>query len=82
MKGVKKMTENLKMTEDEKQAKMCEMYQLLAQNDYIARKVAFEVAEVIKKLFPDVNMPEYTKYKDKEEQAREFRKTIDELRDL
>lgn len=80
MKGVKKMTENLKMTEDEKQAKMCEMYQLLAQNDYIARKVAFEVAEKLKELYPDLDMPLYEKYKETEEKAKEFRAIIDSLR--
>lgn len=74
------MTENLKMTEGEKQAKMCEMYQLLAQNDYIARKVAFEVAEKLKELYPDLDMPLYEKYKETEEKAKEFRAIIDSLR--
>lgn len=67
------------ITEDEKQAKKCEMLQLLAQNDYMARKVVFEVARVIKELHPDIDMPEYEKYKDKEAQAQEFREIIDSL---
>lgn len=64
-----------------KQSKILEMQMLLSQNDYMARKVAFEVAETIKKLFPDVSMPEYEKYKEREAQAKEFRKVVDELQD-
>lgn len=73
------MSKTTKMTEDEKQAKKCEYLQLLAQNDYMARKVAFEVAEKLKELHPDLDMPEYEKYKNAEEKAKEFRKELDEL---
>ena len=65
----------------EQQSKYVEMMQLLTMNDYIARKVVFELAENFKKLFPDTPTPEYDKYKDVEEKAKEFRKIIEDIQD-
>jgi len=67
------------MTEEEKQAKKCEYLQLLAQKDYIARKVVFETAEILKKLYPEVKMPEFEKYAEIENEAKEFRKFLADL---
>lgn len=69
----------MEMTLEEKQSKYCEMMQLLTQNDYMARKVVFELAEKFKEAHPDIELPEYEKYKETEEKAKEFRKTIEDL---
>lgn len=52
---------------------------LLQQMDYSARKVAFEVAEKLKELFPDIELPAYEQYKEEEVKAKFFRKTINTL---
>lgn len=55
---------------------------LLAQHDYTGRKVAFEVAEKLKTLIPDVSLPEYEKYMANEEKATQMRTRINELQNL
>lgn len=55
---------------------------ILEQHDYAARKVAFECAEKLKELHPDLEMPVYEKYKDMEAEAKQLRLRIDELREL
>ena len=67
------------LAEMQKQCKKNELNQLLQQKDYMARKVAFEVAEIIKTKFPDVAMPEYEKYQAVEEQAKQFRAELNTL---
>lgn len=52
---------------------------LLQQMDYTARKVAFEVAEKLKELFPDIELPSYDQYKEEEAKAKFFRKAINTL---
>ena len=42
---------------------------LLAQKDYIGRKVAFEIAALFKQKYPNVQTPMYDKYKEVEAQA-------------
>lgn len=67
------------MTEEQKMSKKIEMLQLLSQNDYAARKIVFELAEKFKELYPEIDLPEYEKYKNMEEKAKEFRKVLDDL---
>lgn len=71
--------EQERIIEEEKSAKRNALQNLLEQNDYTARKVAFEVAEIIKEKFPDVAMPEYDKYQAVEEQAKQFRAELNTL---
>lgn len=52
---------------------------LLEQKDHYGRKVAFEVAETLKELFPDVSLPNYEKYKENEAKAKALRNRINEL---
>lgn len=66
--------------QEEKEAKIAESQILLRQMDYSARKVAFEVAAILKQLHPEIPMPIYEKYKESEAKAQEWRKIIDELR--
>lgn len=70
------------MTKDEiiNEINICE--NILQQHDYTARKVAYEVAEKLKELHPDLSMPVYEKYKDMEEEAKRLRARISELREL
>lgn len=70
------------MTKDEiiNEINICE--NILQQHDYIARKVAYEVAEKLKELHPDLSMPVYEKYRDMEEEAKQLRARISELREL
>lgn len=70
------------MTKDEiiNEINICE--NILQQHDYTARKVAYEVAEKLKELHPDLSMPVYEKYKDMEEEAKQLRARISELREL
>lgn len=73
------------MTEQEKDELLSEkigLLNLLTQKDYAARKVAFEVASVIKAMHPEANMPEFDKYIAMEEQAQQFRARIDEIDEL
>ena len=63
-----------------KQGKIIEFTNLLTQNDYVGRKIAFEVAEKLIELFPDISMPEYEKYKNMEAQAKIFRQEINALK--
>ena len=67
------------MDEEQKQAEINAYRNLLEQNDYIGRKVAFEVAALFKAQFPNISMPIYEKYLATETKAEEFRQTIDEL---
>ena len=52
---------------------------LLEQKDHYGRKVAFEVAETLKELFPYVSLPNYEKYKENEAKAKALRNRINEL---
>jgi len=65
--------------EMQKQSQIIAYTNLLTQNDYTARKVAFEVAEKLIELFPNISLPVYEKYKETEAQAKVFRQKIDEL---
>jgi len=67
------------MDEEQKQAEINAYRNLLEQNDYTGRKVAFEVAALFKAQFPNVPMPVYEKYLATEEQANDFRQAINEL---
>ncbi|MBQ8465283.1 MAG: hypothetical protein IJ545_04660 [Alphaproteobacteria bacterium] len=68
------------MTKDEiiNEINICE--NVLQQHDYMARKVAFEVAEKLKELNPSLSMPVYEQYKDMEQEAKALRLRIKELK--
>lgn len=68
------------MDEEQKQAEINAYRNLLEQNDYIGRKVAFEVAALFKAQFPNAYMPVYEKYLATEEQANSFRSNIETLK--
>jgi len=68
------------MDEEQKQAEINACRNLLEQNDYIGRKVAFEVAAKLKELHPDLSTPVYEKYLATEEQANGFRANIEMLK--
>jgi hypothetical protein len=67
------------MNEGQKQAEINAYKNLLEQNDYIARKVAFEVAAKLKELYPDLSMPVFEHYLELEAKAESFRNRINEL---
>jgi len=67
------------MDEEQKQAEINAYRNLLEQNDYIGRKVAFEVAALFKAQFPNVSTPVYEKYLASEEQANNFRANMETL---
>lgn len=71
--------EQARREQEEKDAKRNALQNLLQQNDYMARKVVFELAEIIRAQFPDVAMPEFEKYLPAEQKAREFRTEMSEL---
>lgn len=73
------MTHDEEVLEMERQSKLNEYNQLLQQKDYIGRKVAFEVAEKLKELYPNLSMPEYSKYKALEDKAQIYREEINRL---
>ena len=52
----------------------------LEQHDYTGRKVAFEVAAVLREKFPEADLPSYDEYKQNEDRANEVRKEIAEAR--
>lgn len=52
---------------------------ILAQHDYCARKVVFELAAKIKEKFPEIELPIYESYLEIEEKAQECRDKINEL---
>ena len=70
---------NVEMTDEEKQAKISEMENLLVQMDYTGRKVAFEVAAKLKELNPNLSMKKYKKYKASEQKANEYRQIINDM---
>lgn len=67
------------MTEKQRQEEIAALQNLLMQNDYAARKVAFEVARTVKRLHPDEPMPALDQYLEMENKADEFRARINEL---
>lgn len=67
------------MTKEEIESEILGLKGLIAQNDYIARKVAFEVAKIVKELHPEIDMPELDKYISLETKAQEMRDRIGEL---
>lgn len=67
---------------DELIAEKAGLLNLLTQKDYAARKVAFEVAGIIKQMHPEVQMPFFDKYIAMENQAQQFRTRIDEIDEL
>lgn len=71
-----------KMTEKDRQEEINALRNLLTQNDYTARKIAFETARIIKKLHPDEPMPSLDKYLEMENRADEFRARINELENI
>ena len=70
------------MTEKQRQEEIAALRNLLYQNDYAARKVAFEVARTVKKLHPDESMPALDQYIEMENKADEFRARINELQEM
>lgn len=73
------MTHDEELKEQERQGKINEFNQLLSQKDYMGRKVAFEVAEKLKELYPNLSMPNYEKYKNYEELAKTYRNELNKL---
>lgn len=77
------MTEEKKqITEKERQEEIAALKNLLQQNDYAARQVAFEVARIIKKIHPEEPMPVLEKYIEMENKADQFRARINELEEM
>lgn len=77
------MTEEKKqITEKERQEEIAALKNLLQQNDYAARQVAFEVARIIKKVHPEEPMPALEKYIEMENKADQFRARINELEEM
>lgn len=68
------------MKQEEINGEVAAFRNLLEQNDYIGRKVAFEVAALFKAQFPNVSMPIYEKYLETESQAESFRASIETLK--
>ncbi len=73
------MPEENKKTRSEIEGRINACNQELCTYDYAARKVAFETARTLKKLFPDEALPMFEKYKEIEANAEERRKEIREL---
>lgn len=77
-----------KMTDDEKQKKINELYgeigaytNLLEQGDYRARKIIDELGAFIKKQFPNAQLPVYESYMAREKEAQTFRDKINECQE-
>lgn len=71
------------MTEDEKQEKIARMnglQNLLEQMDYSGRKVAFEVARLMKQFHPEAETPALDEYTEGEAHADEWREEISRIR--
>lgn len=51
---------------------------ILRQNDWIARKVLFELCAKFKEAYPDIELPIYEKYKGVEDQANILRQEIND----
>ena len=68
------------MNQDEINAEIRGLNNLLEQNDYQALKLAEELAKLFKEQFPNVEMPIYDKYLDSVTKREEFRQKIDELK--
>lgn len=68
------------MNQDEINAEIRGLSNLLEQNDYQALKLAEEVSKLFKAQFPNVDMPVYEKYLDSVTKREEFRQKIDELK--
>jgi len=68
------------MKQEEINAEIRGLNNLLAQNDYQALKLAEELAKLFKEQFPNVEMPIYEKYLNSVNQREEFRQKIDELK--
>lgn len=68
------------MNQEEINAEIRALNNLLEQNDYQALKLAEEVAKLFKAQFPNVDMPVYEKYLDSVTKRQEFRQKIDELK--
>ena len=73
------MTEKKQITEKERQEEIAASKNLLQQNDYAARQVAFEVARIIRKIHPEEPMPVLDKYIEIENKADQLRARINEL---
>ena len=69
------------IAEDIKQSKIVEYNNLLGQRDFTARKVVFELAETLQKLYRDLELPFYEKYKAGEAEAKKWRKVISIIQD-
>ncbi len=67
------------MTRKEIEEEICALKNLLSQNDYTSRKVAFEVARIVRELHPEVEMPVLEQYIEMEDKADQFRARIEEL---
>lgn len=74
------MTTKEKLIE-EKRGQILEFKNLLEQGDYKARKLILEICRVVKKNFPDEDMPVFEKYEAVELEAEEFRAKINVLED-
>ena len=74
------MTEQ-NITEDEKARLITDAEQGLKNNDYTATKIVYELARKFQEQFPDVSLPIFEQYKDREAQANIYRQTINDLKD-
>lgn len=70
------------MKKEEIDSEIRAMKNLLQQNDYTARQVAFEVARLVKEIHPDKPMPVLDKYIEMENKADTFRARINELENM
>lgn len=71
------------LTEEEmnqKQARINELQNLLEQMDYSGRKVAFEVARLMKQFHPEAETPALDEYTEGEAMADDWREEISRLR--
>ena len=73
----------MSLNEDEKQEKIARMnglQNLLEQMDYSGRKVAFEVARLMKQFHPEAETPALDEYLAGENLADEWREEISRIR--
>ena len=67
------------MTKEEMESLKTAKENELRQSDYARLKMAAEAVRVIRRLFPEENMPVFEKYQAVEERADALRREIDEL---
>lgn len=73
------MAEELGKTEEEKCKEVTEARMWFTDSyDYTAVKIVYELAKAFKAQFPNVQLPDFEKYKDRETEAIEKRRIINE----